>query len=108
MNGPFEARKHDEGNGVVRIAVYGEIDHDVGEALLLGVGFEVVQHRTDELTRRRPTRTRTRHHGSELGAVFGDGPGDGSRIATDLDDTINRHVGQPVGRRHAGSTRSGR
>ncbi|WP_250034192.1 STAS domain-containing protein [Paractinoplanes maris] len=33
MAGPFEARKYDEGSGVVRIAVRGEIDHDVGAAL---------------------------------------------------------------------------
>ncbi|MCO8271716.1 STAS domain-containing protein [Actinoplanes sp. TRM 88003] len=35
MKGPFEARKHDEGDGVVRISVHGEIDEDVGSALSL-------------------------------------------------------------------------
>jgi anti-anti-sigma factor len=35
MNGAFGTRKHDEGQGVVRIAVHGEIDEDVGAALAM-------------------------------------------------------------------------
>ncbi|WP_433789475.1 anti-sigma factor antagonist [Actinoplanes sp. CA-252034] len=33
MTGPFTVCKHDDGDGVVRIMVSGEIDHDVSEAL---------------------------------------------------------------------------
>ncbi|MFC7535134.1 STAS domain-containing protein [Actinoplanes sp. GCM10030250] len=35
MNGPFTVRKYDEGDGVVRIAIDGEIDGDSSEALSL-------------------------------------------------------------------------
>jgi anti-anti-sigma factor len=35
MTGTFEARKHDEGNRVVRITVHGEIDEDVGAVLAI-------------------------------------------------------------------------
>ncbi|MEV4274502.1 STAS domain-containing protein [Actinoplanes xinjiangensis] len=35
MTGPFTVCKHDDGDGVARIMVSGEIDHDVGEALSL-------------------------------------------------------------------------
>ncbi|GAA1582175.1 STAS domain-containing protein [Actinoplanes couchii] len=33
MTGPFTVRKHHDGGGAVRIAVSGDIDHDVSEAL---------------------------------------------------------------------------
>ena len=35
MTGPFTVRKHDDGSGVVRIAVQGEIDSDNSTALTL-------------------------------------------------------------------------
>ncbi|WP_250002969.1 STAS domain-containing protein [Actinoplanes sp. M2I2] len=35
MSGPFAVHKHDEGGGVVRVAVHGEIDQDVGAALTM-------------------------------------------------------------------------
>lgn len=35
MTGPFMVRKHDEGGGVVRLAVHGEVDSDTSAALSL-------------------------------------------------------------------------
>jgi anti-anti-sigma factor len=35
MNGPFTVRKHDEGDGIVRLAVHGDVDNDNCEALSL-------------------------------------------------------------------------
>ncbi|MEU4695295.1 STAS domain-containing protein [Actinoplanes sp. NPDC023714] len=33
MNGPFMVRKHDEGEGIVRLAVHGDVDNDSSDAL---------------------------------------------------------------------------
>jgi anti-anti-sigma factor len=35
MNGPFTVRKHDEGDGIVRLAVHGDVDNDNSDALSL-------------------------------------------------------------------------